>query len=106
MVYSTQVNEKYMVQYNDIPTYSTLSDSLSSYRGLKIGCLNIRGLLGKIDELRFLVLECNFDIMDLCETFLDDNIADHEIIISMLLGETEIWTQGEFYYISRKVELY
>ena len=49
---------------------------------LKIGCLNIRGLLGKIDELRFLVLECNFDIMGLCETFLDDNVADHEIIIN------------------------
>ena len=69
-----------MVQNNDIPTYSTLSDSL--YHGLKIGCRNIRGLLGKIDELRFLVLECNFDIMGICETFLDDNVADHEIIIN------------------------
>ena len=65
-----------MVQHNDIPTYSTLSDSLSSYHGLKIGCMNIRGLLGNIDE----------SLMD-----------------SMLLRETEIVTEGEFYYISRKV---
>ena len=48
--------------------------------GFKIGCLNIRGLLNKIDEMRTIVTECNFDIM-ICETFLDDNVADNEICI-------------------------
>ena len=47
-----------------------------------IGSLNIRGLLNKIDEMRTIVTECNFDVMGiLCETFLDDNIADNEICI-------------------------
>ena len=36
-----------------------------------------------IDEMRTIVTECNFDIMgiSLCETFLDDNVADNEICI-------------------------
>ena len=52
-----------------------------SQRPPKIGCLNIRGLLNKIDEMRTIVTECNFDIMGICETFLDDNVADNEICI-------------------------
>ena len=45
------------------------------------GCLNIRGSLNKIDEMRTIVTECNFDIMGICETFLDNNVADNEICI-------------------------
>ena len=96
-----------MVQHNDIPTYSVLSDSLSSYHGLTIGCLNIRGLIGKIDELRFLVLECNFDIIGLCETFLDDTIADHEIIINgfNVIGRDRN-RDGFIFFMIKKVLLY
>ena len=49
--------------------------------GLKIGCLNIRGLLGKIDELRTILKKCQFDLMCVCETFIDYNVAPDEIII-------------------------
>ena len=38
-------------------------------------------LLNKMDEMRTIVTECNFDIMGICETFLDDNVADNEICI-------------------------
>ena len=31
--------------------------------------------------MRTIVTECNFDIMGICETFLDDNVADNEICI-------------------------
>ena len=35
-----------------------------------------------MDEIRTIVTECNVDIMGLsriCETFLDDNVADNEM---------------------------
>ena len=31
--------------------------------------------------MKIIVKECNFDIMGVCETFIDQNIADHEISI-------------------------
>ena len=34
-----------------------------------------------MDEMRTIVTECNFDIMEICETFLHDNVADNEICI-------------------------
>ena len=43
--------------------------------GLKIGCLNIRGLLGKKDELSTILKKCQFDVMCVCETFIDYNVA-------------------------------
>ena len=59
---------------------SSLVNSINK-PGLKIGCLNVRGLLGKIDELRDLLRLTKFDIMCLCETFIDCNVADDEISI-------------------------
>ena len=32
-------------------------------------------------KMRTIVTECNFDIMGIGETFLDDNVADNEICI-------------------------
>ena len=58
-----------------------LSKELEQTQGLKIGCLNLRGLLSKIDELKMILDECNFDIMGACETFIDSNVADNEISI-------------------------
>ena len=66
---------------HSIRTFSRLRNLLTRHSGLKIGCLNIRGLLNKIDEMRTIVTECNFDVMGICETFLDDTIADNEICI-------------------------
>ena len=62
-------------------TYSGLCKLLAQKQGFKIGCLDIRGLLNKIDEMKIIFKECNFDIMGVCETFIDHNIADHEISI-------------------------
>ena len=66
---------------HSIRTFSGLRNLFTRHNGFKIGCLNIRGLLNKIDEMRTIVTECNFDIMGICETFLDDNVADNEICI-------------------------
>ena len=43
-----------------------LRNLFTRHNGLKLGCLNIRGLLNKIDEMRTIVTECNFDIMGIC----------------------------------------
>ena len=61
-----------MREYNDVP----LSKELAQTLGLKI-----RGLLSKIVELKLILDECNFDIMGVCETFIDSNVADNEISI-------------------------
>ena len=63
-------------------THVPLSKELAQTQGLKIGCLNIRGLLSIIDELKMILDECNyFDIMGVCETFIDSNVTDNEISI-------------------------
>ena len=66
---------------HSIQTFSGLRNLLTRHSGSKIGCLNIRGLLNKMDEMRTIVTECTFDIMGICEMFLDDNVADNEICI-------------------------
>ena len=43
--------------------------------------LNIRGLLGKIDEIRAILKACQFDVFCLCETFIDMNVGNDEIDI-------------------------
>ena len=55
--------------------------NIISKPGLKIGCLNIRGLLGKIDVIRAILNSCQFDIFCLCETLIDMNVGNHEIDI-------------------------
>ena len=59
-----------------------LSKELEQNIGLKIGCLHIRGLLSKLDEFKLILDECNFDLMGVCETFIDSNVADNEISIA------------------------
>ena len=59
----------------------TWIETVDRNRGFRIGCLNISGLLNKIDEMKVILQACKFDVMGVCETFIDDNIADHEITI-------------------------
>ena len=50
---------------------------------LHVANLNVRHLFSKLDELRIvLASENNPDIVGLCETFLDPNIADNLISIA------------------------
>ena len=69
------------VPSQSINTYSSLNRALHKNQGIKIGCLNVRGLLGKIDEIKLILTECKFDIMGVCETFMDCNISDKEISV-------------------------
>ena len=59
---------------------SSFANSISKH-GLKIGCLNIRRLLCKIYEIRELLIRTKLDLVCLCETFIDYNVADDETSI-------------------------
>ena len=49
--------------------------------GLKLGCLNIRSLCSKIDQLELFVQCHDFDIFSVNETWLDETVNDSEIAI-------------------------
>ena len=48
-------------------------------QGLKIGCLNVRSLYRKIDEVHHIILSKNFHIFGINETWLDSFITDDEL---------------------------
>ena len=69
---------------NDSLSQSTfaLSDLVFTSKGLHVANLNIRHLPPKVDELRIMLANSRGpDILGLCETFLDSNIADGQITI-------------------------
>ena len=57
------------------------SHSFLKSRGLKIGHLNIRSILGKMDTLKISLNENPFDVLTISETWLTSNISDDEISI-------------------------
>ena len=58
-------------------------------RGLKIGHLNVRGILKKLDELRTIIYMNNFKILFISESFLKPDIP------------SELLTISDFYLIRR-----
>ena len=50
-------------------------------KGLNITHLNRHYLYPKLDQLKLLVLEQNIDIFCLCETFLNNELSDNELLI-------------------------
>ena len=50
-------------------------------RGLQVSHLNVCSLLGKMDELKYILSESSIDIMCLTETHLSTNIYNEEIVI-------------------------
>ena len=49
--------------------------------GLRISHLNIRSLYNKLDEIRYIVIESDIDILCMSETWLDDSIQNSELHI-------------------------
>ena len=59
-----------------------LLKSKSNQEGnISFGHLNIRSLHSKIDQVSHIVKQYNYDVFAVCETWLDDTIADSEIAI-------------------------
>ena len=51
-------------------------------KGLRIGNLNVCHLLPKLDEVKLLLNDqCSVNILGLCETFLNDQVDDKELLI-------------------------
>ena len=67
-------------EVNDQHDLKSLSNIISK-PGLKIGCLNIIGVMGKIDEIRAILKSCQFDVFCRCETSIDLNVCNDEIDI-------------------------
>ena len=61
--------------------YPTLHGDLSSSKGLRIGHLNVNGLLGKIHEVKVLLLTLKFDVLAITETHLRCRTKDADIYI-------------------------
>ena len=54
------------IVYEHFQDYVNRCYNVTRHKGFKIGCLNIGCLLNKMDEMRTIVTECNFDIMGIC----------------------------------------
>ena len=68
---------------------------------------DVRGLLGKIDEIRDLLRLTKFDLMCLCETFIDCNVAGDEISIqyySVVLRNRNRHGGGVRIYVKKGIE--
>ena len=52
-----------------------------SNRGLNVVCLNIRHIMPKLDEIKYVLSHSKKHILGLCETFLINEIQDSEIQI-------------------------
>ena len=67
----------------DLSDKSGLNDFTFNSKGLHVANLNIRHLMHKVDEIRFMLANENApDILGLCETSLDSNISDGQVTIS------------------------
>ena len=89
-------NTKSKTSKNNKRTHVPLSKELEQTQGLKIGCLNIIGLLSKLDELKMILDECTFDIMGVCETFMW-RIMKLVLTGTALLRHIETYTVEECY---------
>ena len=50
-------------------------------KGLTIFHLNIRSLFYKLDQVKLMLMQANIDLMYITETWLNDNISNHELAI-------------------------
>ena len=78
---------------------------VSSY--LILGNLNIRSLLNKVDQLCLFVIEHNFDIIGINETWLDESVDDSEISIpgySIIRKDRNRFGGGVCFYVKDTVQ--
>ena len=64
-----------------LQSYVSLHEKLGKHKGLKFIHLNVRSLLPKIDEIRFLVHSADLDVVCINESWLDDSVNNNEIAI-------------------------
>lgn len=60
--------------------YNKLTQELSM-NGLKVGHLNVNGLLNKLHEIKIMLQETKFDVLGITETHLHKDIKDEQIHI-------------------------
>ena len=78
-------------------------------RGLRIGNLNVRHILPKIDEIEHILQEKrSVDIFGICETFLNDKVTNNELNIDGFTFERRDRKSreggGVLVYVSNKID--
>jgi hypothetical protein len=66
------------VSCNSYNHFNHLKYKLNVVQGFAIGHINVRSILPKIDQVRYILDTCKFDILCVNESWLDDNILVHE----------------------------
>lgn len=61
--------------------FDNLSKDINGIAGLSIGHLNVRSLLPKIDEIRYILHNVKFDVFCINESWLDNGISESEFNI-------------------------
>ena len=56
-------------------------DKLITNISMKVGHLNVNGLVGKISEIRYLLRETKFDIFGITESHLDKDVMNEDIFV-------------------------
>jgi hypothetical protein len=64
--------------YNNGAILHGLKDITKNVNGLSIGHLNVRSVLPKVDQIRYILCKAQFDIFCLNETWLDSTVGQHE----------------------------
>ena len=54
-------------------------EAIKNVKGLKMAHLNINGMSSKIDYVKFLLHQTKIDVFSVCETKINDTIADLKI---------------------------
>ena len=61
--------------------YDRCLNDLDSVKGLRVGHLNVRSLIDKIDEIRFLLFKLDFDVLCFSETWFNESISNEQLCI-------------------------
>ena len=66
------------------PLYSSLRQNIrkADSKGISMAAINVRSILPKIEEIRLLLSVTSLDILNVCETWLDNSVNDTEISVS------------------------
>ena len=75
----------YFPQTEDQSCLDHTTQALNNVKGICFASLNIRGLIGKVDNIDLLLKRSNIDYLALSETFLNDNICDSELMCDLIL---------------------
>ena len=92
---------------NGVTDESVKVNITSKISKLKLGCLNIRSLIHKVEQIQVFTDQNNFDILAVNETWLDESILDSDISLNnykILRNDRETKGGGVCLYIKSEIK--